>query len=303
MTLREKIRLEDIPITWNTNLSDDDIRSFYLVLVVDPDYSHHTEKQEPRQQRPFFSISISCFSKIIEFKDGYCQCYGFMDSVWAIYRTTSEWKLWEAHKKELQELRNEQADERQAELEIAKSQIAYHTKKGGGLLTAGQYDEAYMHLCARVDIMRENKLWLDRASENMWVSGFPVEYCIKYLNSYGRTAERYVDLAEAIDFWRRGIRVRDADLLLTAGMGRFPSDGRYFKRICLFWERRKDYTRAVTCCRVAVLRQLRDDTKLGFPHRLKRLQNKLNREALASGEAIETGKTEEDAEQRGGTVR
>jgi hypothetical protein len=68
--------------------------------------------------------------------------------------------------------------------------------------------------------------------------------------------------------------LREIDKVFREAIKQFPNEGILFKRICLFWERKNLVAQAIDYCRLAVERQLRDDTQNGFPFRLKRLVNK-----------------------------
>jgi hypothetical protein len=140
--------------------------------------------------------------------------------------------------------------------------------------------------------MRKNGIWWDRAEENMRLSSFPLDFCVRYLNQYAHSGEQYVDLAGAIAFWKRTISAEDSERLFQAAIAKCPEDGRLFKSICLFWERRQDFHHALQYCALALSRHLTDDTKGGFATRIKRLQKKAEQSAAPLPSAPRTGPPE-----------
>jgi len=128
--LREGVQLAGIPVVWNTNLSDEDVRDFYQGLVKDRDYlSFIRRKDGPLSGGAGFAISISTFSKAIDFKVGHCQCFGGSGKLWLIYRTTVEWDLLEAREREISELREEQEQQRKVEQLICENEDSFLREK------------------------------------------------------------------------------------------------------------------------------------------------------------------------------
>ena len=263
--------LPGIPFSWHTNMQDEDIFDLYLLIKDDSDIVGQNAKIEVTG---LLSLSFRVFDKFLNFKNGACHCIGFQDTIIAIYKTTPEWAVWTAHQKEVKELREEQRLERQIERMLVDVEINFLTSKFNEGLNAKNYNDAYQTLCTRIDLMRRNGIYWDRAEKNMRLSGLPLEYCLRVLNQYARFGSDYVDLAGAIAFWKRTISNEDAETLFLAAINRFPSDGMLFKKICLFWERQKALDRAIRFCALALSRQLTDDTKGGFATRIKRLKKK-----------------------------
>lgn len=284
---RRGVVLSDVPFTWNTNMEDSDLLDFYLLIRNDPDIMATPTEINVMDM---MSIAIRVFDKFVEFKDGACHCIGGVnDTIYAIYKTTPEWKVWGAHRQEIEELREEQDRERQVEQVIVWVEIHHLTDKCTENLNSQNYDEAFRCLCGQVDLMRNNKIWWDRAEESMRLCGFPLDFCIRYLNQYARSSDQYFELADALAFRKRAISAEDADALFQSAVARFPDDGRLFKSICLFWERRQDYHHALRYCTIALLRNLTDDTKGGFATRMKRLKKKAEQRAAQLPLAPQTG--------------
>jgi len=103
---RTKVKLEGIPIVWHTNLSDEDIRHFYAILQDDPDLPNC--KVAVNISLPIRISTPAVFSKAIPYKEGWCQCCGFIDVLQVIYRSTKDWELWDARLREIKELREDQ---------------------------------------------------------------------------------------------------------------------------------------------------------------------------------------------------
>jgi hypothetical protein len=85
MEYRKDVKLEGIPIVWHTNLSDEEIRQLYEVLEDDPDLA--ICKMEVSGSFPFKFSVTTFFSKAIQFKDGWCECYGLQHCLRVIYRS------------------------------------------------------------------------------------------------------------------------------------------------------------------------------------------------------------------------
>lgn len=189
---RTGVVLPDIPFTWNSNMTDADLLDLYLVIRDDPEIVGTTATVE---LQGLMSISLRVFDKLVGFKEGACHCIGVNDTIYAIYKTAPEWSVWAAHQQEVKELREEQETDRQVERMLVWAEIHYLIGKCTEHLYAPNYDEAFRSLCGRVDLMRKNGIWWDRAEQNMRLSGFPLEYCVRYLNQYADSGEQYVDLA------------------------------------------------------------------------------------------------------------
>jgi hypothetical protein len=109
-------------------------------------------------------------------------------------------------------------------------------------------------------------------------------YWESYLQFHFRRIEAYLDV-QGDPNWLARVRQcpeYEQHLLLTKGIQdaaitRFPRSGYLLKRVVLFWESHDRYLEAITYCRWAIEHGLTDDTKRGFPWRLRRIENKLRK--------------------------
>ena len=258
---------------WNTNLSDSELTDLYGIIRFDPEIIPPTPtSHDSRPPGVIMSIRFHVFDKLIPFNEGACHCMGFNECVYAIYKTTKDWELWAARRQELDELREEQAIERQVERELVRATHFHLISQCTTALNAKDYEAAYACLCARAELIQKNNLGWDRADRNMRLASFPIDYVLKFLETHCSHSEAYIGAVGAIEFWRQGVADIDAARIYDAASSRFHEDGMMFKEICLFWERRRNYSEARRYCEIAVARNLKDDTKSGFTGRLKRIR-------------------------------
>jgi hypothetical protein len=269
---RRDVTLDGIPLKWHTNLTDDQIARLYWRLKVDPDI---TQPSASVNVSGFFSISLHIFDKFVEFEDGACHCIGVNDTIYAIYKTAHDWDLWAARRAEIQELEEEQALEREVERELLKTEEYHLIERCTERITARDYESAYLFLCARANLLRDNTkhglAYFFIEEIFMRLSSFPVDYCTKFLEQYSLPWTAYPRLMGSMAFWRKASD-SELNVLCEAGISRFPHEGMLFKDIVLFWRRRNNIDFAVYYCEVAVRNEVKDDTKSGFSGRLKRLK-------------------------------
>src|SRR5438309_440767 len=117
ITFRKEISVEGVPGTWTTNLSDEDVRAFW--------------REHSGQVPTTNSINLSVFTitvgfkyqeRMFQFKDGACRWTLLNDRNWLVYRTTFEWEIWRARRQELDELREEQEQERAATRQLMRTE-------------------------------------------------------------------------------------------------------------------------------------------------------------------------------------
>lgn len=270
---RKNVRIDGIPIVWNTNLSDSALTDLYEVIKSDPEIVPLPGASEnARPPGVIMSLQFHIFDKLVPFDDGACHCIGFNECVNAIYKTTNDWELWDARKQELDELREEQEIGRQVDEELVNATYFHLISQCNAALSAKEYDAAYAHLCARAELIQENNCEWDRADRNMRLASFPIDYVLRFLESHCAHSEAYIGIVGAIEFWRQGLADIDVARIYDAATARFQEDGMMFKEICLFWVRRRNYAEARRYCEMAISRNLKDGTKSGFAGRLKRIQ-------------------------------
>jgi hypothetical protein len=296
--LRENVQLVGIPIVWRTNLSDEDVRNFYMELKTDPDFEAFIGRKDGVQPKGGgLTISFSIFSKAINFKDGCCQCFGVYGNLWLIYRTTKEWELLEAREKEIQELRDEQEQERQAEQLICQNEDNYLSAKVAESLNEKNYPEATRFLRLRVELRKQNpKIKVHLVSKGGLLGEVIKTFCyfpktdegIRFLLDF--LPRSWVLFGFAKNYWSSSSHSRqdvmsEVDKIFRAVIEHFPTDARIHKMICLFLEREGELKRAIEYCEKCTSRPLSDGTVSGFAGRLKRLQSKRARLRVEVGGA------------------
>lgn len=269
---RRDVILDGIPLKWHTNLTDDKITRLYRQIKDDPDI---TQSSAPVNVLGLFSISLNIFDKLVEFEDGACHCIGVNETIYAIYKTSFDWEIWAARRAEIQELEEEQALEREVERELLKTEEYHLIARCTERITARDYESAYLFLCARANLLRENTkhglAYFFNEEIFMRLSSFPVDYCMRFLAQYSFSWTAYPRLLGSMAFCRKAPE-SELEVLCEAGIYRFPHEGMLFKDIVLFWRRRGNICLAVRYCEAAVKNGVKDDTKSGFPGRLKRLR-------------------------------
>jgi hypothetical protein len=288
MHLRKNIKIEDIPIVWTTNLSDEEIRELYAILVCDSDlWESGVTGDESRAM-----ITLRLHKKAVEFKEGYCLCCGMNNFLAVIYRSDKDWELWHARQAEINELKDEQESEKAAEAILFKVQDDDLRQNIAGCLNDSKYWQACEILkqryALRNDIKDERQqvgsLWQLRTEAIEMFSKFPsTDDGIAFLEQHGKISYDYMVLADRYYARRQEsgepMRVEVEKVFRTA-ITKFSDDGPLLKHICLFWERQGQLARAVEFCQFAIDRNLRDDTVTGFLGRMKRLRKRLASQAL-----------------------
>jgi len=307
MELRKDIQVDGIPITWETNLSDSDLRDLYIALC------HADSLKEGKINVMRICVfGIQVVMELIPFREGCCHCLGVGDKITAIYRTMAEWAVWEARQKEIEELKQEQEQEAQIDVLLfitSDRDLKEKVKEGLG---ARKYEDAIAYLKARAELRRQNERYRNRAPW-MWynqqdftnlLASFPTcDMGLAFLKECYPCWHWYTSFAHAWIFWRVRYHSEDhsEDIMLKAcfvpeamplsqclgevrkiaeaGTTFLPDDWMLHKDFCLLFERYNDIDNALWVCRHAVECRLTDDTKTGFIGRLKRLEGKAERQA------------------------
>lgn len=304
MKLREKIQIEGIPVVWDTNLEDDDIRALYAIIFDDSEFYESGVKVKG------LAISVRLFEKTVPFKDGFCWCFGFSHKLWVTYRTTGDWELWNARQAEIRELEQERAEQKVIEKLLLRTTDQHLRAKTLEALERGGYVEAASHICERYEHTKQIEREFQENFQVKWpgfsyavfdellrlLGCFPTtDPAIAFLEKHANHWSRFFSFARGYDTWSRNSKAgllneidsyhftnrtpadvvfREIDKVFRAAVRQFPNEGILYKRICLFWERKAQFKLAIDYCRSAIERQLRDDTQKGFPLRLQRLINK-----------------------------
>jgi tetratricopeptide (TPR) repeat protein len=260
-------------------LSDVELRELYPILSADPELTtSHIQAGDTL-------ISMHVFWKTINFRDGYCLCIGLNNVFWVIYHTHKEWNIWEARQGEIDELRQEQ----RKQLEIDK--LLFLAKddalKNDALrnLEVGEFERAAFLVDQRIKLRKDHEhlrehvsfMWFQILYESiLMLSQFPTsEPGIKFLDSQARHWFQYTEFAD--EYCRCHAAAQEGfpseiERIHRAAIARFPSDGKLYKRICLFWRRQRDFRRAIAYCQMAIEKHLHDDTTSSFEGRIRRLE-------------------------------
>lgn len=278
MTLRNDVNVAGVPGTWTTNLCDDDVRAFY------ENYGSEVG-EELRIQVMTLEIKFRWTDKTVPFKEGACLWNRIQEKNWLLYRTHFEWEIWAARKQELDELKEEQEQERAALTQLLRTEDRHLTQAAREALEAKDYERAERHLIARAELAKEvarsnlQNWWSYEIIESVarWFTEFPsADNGIAFLRKYDCRASSFLEYV-SYSLWGP-FRTRDVaeeakvEKVCDAAASLFPSDGHLFKEICLVWRRHGRIDLAIKYCKIAVQNAIRDDTKSGFVGRLKRLE-------------------------------
>lgn len=286
MEIRESITVPGVPFTWNTNLSDDDVRDFYE--------QHGVNAPWEESDISVFTLmtTLRIIMTVVPFRDGTCQWHAVNERHWVVFRTNYEWEIWEARKRELDELDEEQAHERAAEYLLFRTDDAHLLRVACEALEGEDFAAAARCYSARAEVRRtfhhlpnvESSLYFVVEDSLMRFTSFPdATYGLAFLQKYSTCSCQYHEFAGHFHFWRPdwtlAQRHVEEERIYDTAIARFPSDGQLYKDACLFWRREKRLDLAIKYCRAAVASDASDDTKTGFPGRLKRLTSEYERSA------------------------
>jgi hypothetical protein len=305
MILREEVQLSGIPVLWDTNLPDEELREVYAILSADPELQRSTIEVRG------FAVSAYVFVKAIPFKDGNCLCFGLKDHLVVIYRSSFDWEIWQAREAEKKELKVDQAEGLRTERLLFRVAEEHLREKVLEAVRGGLYEEAtqlieqrFQHAKAVEERIEKNfrvkwpKYSMQVSDDALRVlSCFPhTDPGIAFLRAHARHWDKFVCFAESyetrgrtsfkalapneIDSYHllnrttKEVLFAEIDKVFREAVQRFPNEGRLYKRICLFCERNAQFTLAMEYCRLAATRSLGDNMQEMFLFRLKRLLKK-----------------------------
>ena len=296
--LVEDIRLPDIPFTWRSNLSESQLREVYNLLLRERFFVREPGGLKPDSDMGIGSISVTYTlagdyrETTIEYEGGYCLVILLQDHITAVYKTARQYADW---CRDLE--KRERADE------YHRAQVEALENKEIALLDRAYELEQNVELNAAEQVLLE---WRELRLSN------PTVFRI------GRTLPRMIQLYGKYDSPSKGLIFLDSltirkdaiqgyylycqlareffqypdkcEQVFRAGLRRFPNEGQLYKGAALYFARDELHRprpkvglleNAIQYCREAIEKGLSDDTKSGFPGRLKRLKKRL---ALAEGE-------------------
>ncbi len=261
----------------------------YRRWLADPKFSKRDINVEVSRASGSLAVGISLniFNLGVEFKDGYCWVFGINEWLSVTYRSAKDWDVWNAHRAELEELKEEQRQQLRVEQALFKAQDEHLKQQAAECLNRKEYDQVLGFLERRVDLIRENEHlrkhvpgeWqiLDEAMQLFY--RFPdVESAVQFLGIHAKVPGQFATFGERYLFWnRRRPRaevISEVDKIFHAAVRKFPMDIRLLGRICLFWERESAFSLALGYCELALEKSLDLTLHNLFVKRLKRLQKK-----------------------------
>jgi hypothetical protein len=273
-TYRRDARVEGVPFAWSTNLDNEGIVALYGLIA--PDLAEFG--RPPSIQGPVIKISLQSvfFSTAVQFRDGICRCLCVGDVMHAIYKTTEDWELWFARQDEVDELRREQKNDAAIALARVQEQAEFIEAQEAEAIQRGDFDSALQLILTRADLLKSKGSPSDfynfRANV-VWarLKAMPGTHGLQVLRRCGSQGAIFIHLLRAKE-WTAGVPEAEFLVLCEGAAAAFPSDGRLWAQIALFWARRKHWIEAKSWCQRAMERNLTDDTKSGFAGRLARFE-------------------------------
>lgn len=281
MNLREKLSVDGLPFTWSTNLCDVEIREFY--------YRYSEQIRESKPQTEPGVIHIPLRFGFLEFLEGVCFWSALGDHHTVIYRSCQDWELRKARQNEIDELRQEQSDERAVQRQLLKVEDNHLAEKTELAIEAGDYDAAAALVSARTELRLKFTIskevptfwWMWRGDFQLVFARFPnSSYGIEFLRKYDATPQAFRNFARSFTACRRFKGQECAEQtkrIYDEAMRMFPDHALLAADACLFWRRLGRYDLAMKICAEAIRRGFKDGTKSSFEGRLKRLERESKR--------------------------
>lgn len=280
--MRNKITIEGIPIVWNTNLTDDEIKEFYLLIADDPELM--LSEINTRANK----ISLSLFSRTIPFKDGMCLCVGFNDNLNVIYKTIEEWDQWEIQQKKIKEVEEEFNAKKTARIALFELENDALINQIITCITNSNID-AIKPLINNLLVLREDNLDIKRVLWNKW----DLNQCLLSLFAKSVNIDSGIYLLEnnscqISDYIHFAFLVYDplklrgdsnaylfCDKIFASAIKKFNDNSNVFKEICLFWWRRIELELSLKYCEQALNTNLSSSNVVKFNRRKKRILNEI----------------------------
>ncbi|HEX4084499.1 MAG TPA: hypothetical protein VHY22_06305 [Chthoniobacteraceae bacterium] len=286
MKLREDAIVIGIPYKWKTNLADNEIADFYRL--------HKDNIGEKACEERSTGIRISIRFGFLPFQDGFCVWTANGDTHTVIFRTVRDWELWDARQNEIEELRQEQAEEEYIEQQLLMIEDAHLEKEAELALNAKNYDAAAAYTTTRAELRASFKKY--RLMPPGWEHWYPdlifarfptSQHGIEFFRTFFPLAQTFANFAHWYSV-RCGLTgdalVEQTKAIYFVGMKMFPDNGNLAQAACLFFRRVGSFEMAINVCRDAIKRGLRDQTKSGFEGRLVRLQREFQHAAFSNYE-------------------
>lgn len=301
---RERIQLDGIDITWETNLPASELREFYLTA-----FKTDWEGNIAGEAKSLADSGPSPSNGWFPFRDGYCLCSISSGNLVAIYYTYEETLAFERERKRIKLLR------RYSELLATKEiqlQIIYDRalrKAARDALCRENYETALQHMNSRAAIRREYEkhrgkapwMWDNQRATDFTniLASFPnTTVGLNFLRRHYPYGLWYSSFAFAWIFWRYSYHREDhsSDWMLAGcyapapmplnecldevfrifkvGSAIDPYNWIIHQDCAKIFEKHNDLDHAIEVCRQAIQRGLREDTRTGFKGRMERLGKK-----------------------------
>jgi len=275
MKTRKQLRIDGIPYEWETNLTDEGIREFYTKF--------QDEIAEPAKQVDGSKkiIVIPLRFDFLPFLDGICLWSASGEKHSVLYRSHKDLELWNARLDEIDELRQEQAEEEAIEMKLVLTEDNFHKEQTEAALKSGNYDAAAACVAARAKLRMQFTHLRQMGFKWNWLPSlifarFPSSrYGIEFLKKFSPTAFGFTFFAH----WfpdRCGLpddaKCEETRAIYEEGIRLFPDCGGLAKAACLVFRRMNRYDLAIPICLGAITKGLADGTKSGFVGRLRRLE-------------------------------
>jgi hypothetical protein len=303
MEMRKKVKVDGVPLLWDTNLADEDIRDLYSKIADSPIF----EIEAPRIGSRELWVQMPSIDAI-PFKDGECVIIVSIGRVYAIYRTTKEWELFYARKAEIDELREEQEDELKIEVQLFRNEDNFLKEKLDQYIKENKDDEAAQVFFHRVRLHETKTLpnrydweWKSVAQATETLSELrSINHGLKYLEKnkatpwdYKRFAARFMyhtegrihsllKLGTGPKEWDKAKQdpayhqaVLQTETVLLAGVNRFPDSVCLHTEICRFYARHGMLAKGIEACKRAIALNIVETSATGFEGRLMRFEKKL----------------------------
>jgi hypothetical protein len=204
--LRTEITVEGVPGTWTTNLNDDDVRAFHAQCGWQAPAEDNIKVGVFNR-----SVGFKFQDRTVPFKDGACQWVLLNERNWVIYRTTFEWEIWVARRQEIDELKEEQEQERATLSQLMRTENDHLRQLAREAVLVKDFVKAERHLTARAELAGEierlklSNWWSYGIIENArhWFSCFPAaDNGIEFLRRYDRRAASFIAFANPLWVWK-----------------------------------------------------------------------------------------------------
>ena len=275
MDIRKKVQIRGLKGTWTTNLTDEDLLEFLEL------HSQKDLADQVRAEVSGMSLGIKISMDMLPFRDGTCLWGRVNDDNTVLFRTQFEWELWNARDREVKELREEQALERDVEDQLFQTEDRHLHQSGDEALGRSDFDAANRCYCARAELRRRFTPMgfgfnLDVMELLDRFSMFPTSrFGLAFLTEYYAINSGYFEWF-AHKFWSLSelsseSKTKELEAIYGAAVQLFPSKGYVYKQAALFWKREGRLDLAIKYCQLALEKGFTDGTKSGFRGRLERL--------------------------------